>query len=162
MNGLVAAVRAKVCPECLAGKCRKDGCGVSLKNAPQPRLIIDFDKPGSPLGRQDTRCDYLLIAEGRNGSGWVAPLELKKGRLDAGEVVKQLQAGARAAEGLVPRNEPIEFRPVAAFDGRINKAELKKLKGKGSRIWFHRRAEIVRLMRCGAPLAQALGASLSR
>ena len=161
MSGLIDAVRAKVSPKCLAGRCRKDGCRVSLENAPQPRLIIDFDKPGSPLGRQDTRCDYLFIAEGRNGSGWVAPLELKRGRLDAGEVVKQIQAGARAAEGLVPRSEPIKFRPVAASRGK-HKAERDNLKKKNSWIRFHGRAEPIRLMSCGASLAQALGASLSR
>ena len=153
MSGLVDAVRAKVSPKCLARKCSRDGCGVSLTDAPEPRLIIDFDKPCSPLGRQATRCDYLFIAESVARSGWIAPLELKKGGLDASEVVKQLQAGARAAEKLVPPKKPVKFRPVAAFSGGIHKAERNKLRGK---VRFHGHTELIRLIRCNAPLVQAL------
>lgn len=159
MSGLVDAVRAKVSPKCLARKCSRDGCGVSLKDAPESRLIIDFDKPCSPLGMQATRCDYLFIAESvdRSGdrSGWIAPLELQKGGLDASKVVKQLQAGARAAEKLVPRKKPVKFRPVAAFDG-IHKAERNKLRSKNTKVRFHGHTELIRLIRCDAPLVQAL------
>ena len=146
MSGLVDAVRAKVFPtKCLATKCGRDGCGVSLKDAPEPRLIIDFDKPCSPLGKQATRCDYLFIAESVDRSGWIAPLELQKGGLDASKVVKQLQAGARAAEKLVLRKKPVKFRPVAAFGG-IHKAERKKLRDKSTKVRFHEHTEFIRLI----------------
>ena len=128
---------------------------MSLAAAPKPHLIVDFDKPGSPLGPHETRCDYLFVAEGEGDIGWVAPLELKRGRLHAHEVVGQLQAGASAAEALVPPAEPIKLRPIAASGGR-SKAERSRLKAKGSRIRFHRRLEAIRLMSCGAPLVAAL------
>ena len=128
---------------------------MSLAAAPKPYLIVDFDKPGSPLGPHETRCDYLFIAEGEGDVGLVAPLELKRGSLHAREVAGQLQAGASAAEKLVPPDEPIELRPVAASSGR-SKAERTRLKAKGNRIRLHGRLEAVRLMSCGAPLVEAL------
>ena len=126
---------------------------MSLAAAPKPHLIVDFDKPGSPLGPHETRCDYLFVAEG--DIGLVAPLELKRGRLHAREVVGQLQAGASAAEKLVPPEEPVKLRPVVASSGR-SKAEISRLKAKGNRIRFHGRLEPVRLMSCGGPLVGAL------
>ena len=155
MNGVVAAVRAKVDASCLVRRCGKERCAVLLSGAPEPRLIVDFDKPGSPLGPDSTRCDYLFVAEGSGGSGWVAPLELKKGQLRAGEVVRQLQAGARAAEHLVPSGTPVAFRPVAV-SRNVPKAERNRLKDKSSWIRFHECAELVRLIPCGARLVQAL------
>ena len=126
-----------------------------LTNAPSPRLIIDFDKPESPLSQSDTRCDFLFIAEESNNPGWVAPLELKSGKVDASETIKQLQAGASAAEMIVPQNEAVRFRPIAAHRG-IHRAELIKLRNKASRIRFRGSMEYVRLMSCGSPLVQAL------
>ena len=128
---------------------------MSLAAAPKPHLIVDFDKPGSPLGPHETRCDYLFVADGQGDVGLVAPLELKRGRLHAREVAGQLQAGASAAEKLVPPEEPIKLRPVAASSGR-SKAERIRLKAKGNRIRCHRRLEAIRLMSCGAPLVGAL------
>ena len=128
---------------------------MSLVAAPKPHLIVDFDKPGSPLGPHETRCDYLFIAERGGDVGLVAPLELKRGRLHVRQVVGQLQAGASAAETLVAPEAPIELRPVAASRGR-SKAERNRLKGKGNKIRLHGRLEAVRLMSCGAPLVEAL------
>ncbi len=152
MTGLVDAVREKVSPKCLSRKCSRPGCSVPLKDAPNPRLIIDFDKPDSPLGERDTSCDFLFIAEGDDESAWVAPLELKSGGIDASEVIKQLQAGARAAEKLVCRNLPVNFRPIVA-SGNLPKAERTAIK---RTIRFHRDSMPVRRIRCGAPLTQAL------
>ena len=157
MTGLVQTVCEALDKRCLArGKLNKDGCKVSLKDAPGPRLIIDFDKPGSPLGPSQTRCDYLFVADGDKSSGWVAPLELKNGRLHANQAVRQLRAGARAAEQLVPSGEQIKFRPVAV-SGSASKAERNRLKGKDGGIRFHGCVEPVRLLSCGAPLTEALG-----
>ena len=154
MTGLVEAVGKKVDGACVTGRIKKDGCSISLNGAPQPRLIIDFDK--LPSLRQDQkRCDYLFVAEVDEGSGWIVPLELKRGRLHADEAVRQLQAGARAAEGLVPSGAQVRFRPVAVARSKP-KAERNRLKSKGSRVRFHGRAEVVRLLSCGAALVGAL------
>lgn len=157
MTGLVEDVREKLAPECLvSGRLKKMGCAVSLKNAPKTRAIIDFDKPGSPLGPDESRCDYLFVAEGDGGPGWVAPLEVKKGSLKAGEVLRQLRAGASAAEKLVPRGAPVAFRPVAV-SGSTPKAEWHRLKDRSAKVRFHNCAEAVRVLSCGEPLMKALG-----
>ena len=156
MTGLVEAVGKKVDGACVTGRIKKDGCSISLNGAPQPRLIIDFDKPGSPLGPDQPRCDYLFVAEVAGGPGWIVPLELKRGRLHADKAVRQLQAGARAAEQLVPSGAQVRFRPVAVA-GSTPKDERNRLKGKGGKIRFHGRAEVVRLLSCGAALTEVLG-----
>lgn len=155
--GLLDEVRENISQECLSNRCRKDDCSISLRNAPNPRIIIDFDKPNPLLGEHDSRCDYLFIAEEENDeSVWVAPLELKSGRVDASQVIRQLRAGARAAEDVVPQNELVRFRPVTAHGGGIHTAERIKLRHTANRIRFRGQREYVRLMSCSSPLIQAL------
>ena len=154
MTGVVETVRGKVENTCvISGRLKKEGCSVSLKDAPQPRLIIDFDKPGSPLGKNQTRCDYLFVAEVSSKPGWVVPIELKKGRLDASKAVEQLRAGASAAEQLVPNTVTVNFRPVVASGG--NKAERAELRAERNRVRFHGTAQPVRLIKCGDKLIEA-------
>ena len=84
MNDLVARVREQLDQQCLEGRetLRKQKCEVSLAEMPRVRVVADLDRPGSPLGKHDTRCDYLVFAEeggGKSWKGWVVPLELKAG-----------------------------------------------------------------------------------
>ena len=156
MTGLVENVRDRLDDRCLVkGGLRKEGCKVSLAGAPTPQLVIDFDQPGAPLSQDATRCDYLFVADSADGVGWIAPLELKKGQLHAGDTARQLQSGASAAEKLVHPNQPVRFRPVAAT-GSVSKAERKLLKAPRNRIRFHQQIEPVILMKCGTPLASVL------
>ncbi len=98
MTDLLRAVRGRIDKACLVrGGLNKDGCQVLMGGVPATRLVVDLDRLGSPLGPDETRCDYLLIAEDEQAGGWVAVLELKKGRLRAGHVIRQLRAGASAA-----------------------------------------------------------------
>ena len=154
MTHLVNRARNAISRRCIGHKLRKKGCRISLAGAPVPRLIIDFDKPSSPLLSSSTRCDYLFIAKGEDNFGWVAPLELKKGRLDAAKVVGQLQEGACAAERLIVPAEPIRLRPVAVTGGPTSKSERNKLKEK--RIRLHGYVEAVRLLKCGDTLVHKL------
>ena len=154
MTGLVDTVRGKVENACVkSGGLRKEGCSLSLQDAPQSRLIIDFDKPGSPLRWRQTRCDYLFVAEVPGKPGWVVPLELKKGRLDASKAVEQLKAGASVAEKLVPDTLTVNFRPVVASGG--NKAERAELRAGRNKVRFRGSVEYVRLLKCGDKLINA-------
>ena len=156
MTGLVKNVRAKLDPRCIVnGRLKKKGCEVSLKNAPRTRAIVDFDKPNSLSDPHSPRCDYLFFAEENGGVNYIAPLELKRGSLEADEVVRQLQAGASVAESLVPQEESITFRPVAA-SGRTPKAQRNKLKNRSNKIRFRGHTEAVRLISCGKLLIEAL------
>ena len=112
---------------CIAkGKYSKEGCSVSLKGAPTPPIMIDLDKPQAPVRQNDPKCDYIFI--GGCGDVWLAPLELKKGELDASKVVKQLQAGADIADAhIIPANEQVQFQPVAVFGGRLHPASTRSI-----------------------------------
>ena len=155
MTDLVEAVREKVKDSCISKRCKKDGCGISLKSVPKQRLIIDFDKPGSPLGQADKRCDYLLVANGSADRNWLVPLELKKGRVDAKQVVKQLKAGVNIAQKLIPSDIKVDLRPVVAHRG-IDKAEREELKKQRSKVSFRNLRESVRLINCGDELNKKL------
>ncbi len=156
MSGLVQRVRAKVDDRCIATRIRKSGCRLSLAGAPAPRVIVDFDKPGSPLGPSDQRCDYLFVADATDRDGWVAPLELKSGQFHAGEFVRQLQAGATAAEEWVPRSAKVRFRPIAVVGGGMTKDEWNKSRQKRNAVRFHGRSELLRSLSSGQKLADEL------
>lgn len=80
MTTLVKRVRRALDSRCQINHgVRKDGCKIPMKNMPDPHLIIDFDKPGSPLAQDETRCDFLVIANSHHDFDWVVPLELKRG-----------------------------------------------------------------------------------
>lgn len=158
MTDLVEIVRSKIKEKCIAKRCKKDGCSVSLKCVPKQHLIIDFDKPGSPLGQGDKRCDYLFVANEPTNRAWLAPLELKKSKVDAKEVVEQLKAGADIAKKLVPGNVEVNFRPIVVHRG-IRKAERDKLKKESSKIRFRDLKESVRLINCGGKLNKELSTS---
>ena len=157
MTLLPDLVREKITDlRCLTkGKIKKEGCAVKLTNIPPQRLIIDLDKPGSPLGSDKKRCDYLLVTTDGQIGDLVAVLELKRGGLDTKEAVSQLKAGARAAEKLVPKVRAIRFRPVAA-SGSVRKHDRVELKKPGNQIAFHGRREAVRLLSCGGFLTNVL------
>ncbi len=158
MTGLVEVVEKNIDSSCIVSKMKKSGCTVSLSGAPLLRLIVDFDQPGSPLDSNQQRCDYLFIAEEADRPGWVALLELKKGRLRTSEVVGQLKASTRAAEQLVPQSAAVRFRPIVALGGGIHKAERTALKQKSNKVRFHKECEFVRLIHCDSALAQELRA----
>ena len=157
MTGLVDMIRSELDERCLVTRVRKRGCKVAMTDAPSPRLIVDFDKPGSPLPSPSARCDYLVVAQGEQAQDcvWVVPLELERGKLTAQKVVKQLQQGASAAEQFIPPHETVRFRPIAV-SRRRTKHERNLLKRKSCTVRFHGHTEPVLLMSCGAALAKVL------
>ena len=153
MTSLVQHVRASVPPNCIANRCKKQGCTVRLTGAPRPFVLIDMDCNELKVSQTSRRCDFMFISD--DGS-WVVPLELKGGNLDANDAMEQLQAGARFAERVVPRGSSVQFLPVAARDGRVHRAERDKLRSKKSRIRFRGQFVPIQLLRCGQPITQAL------
>ena len=138
------------------GPLHKHGCKLQMTGAPKDRVVVDFDKPGSPLPTDDKpRCDYLLVAEDEGRPAWVVVVELKRGQLHTDHVVRQLQAGASAAEKLVPGDSEFRFRPMVASGG-VKWFQLNELKKKANRVTLHGRCEPVRRVACGSRLADAL------
>ena len=134
---------------CLVDDIGKGGCGVTLADAPRPRLVIDLDGTGSPLGGARSKCDYLLFAD----PNLVVPIEIKGGAPNVAQVTRQLQAGARAADGLAPRGLAVRFRPVLVSKDlrRQQQVDLRS-----ARVRFRRHEERVRRVACGDPLTDAL------
>ena len=156
MTDLVERVRATIDPKCLVKRgLNKSGCRLLMAHVPAHRLIVDFDRPGSPLSAGATRCDYLVLAEDGREHNWVAILELKRGALHADQAVRQLKAGARVAEKLIPPDEAVAFRPVVA-SRKVSKHERRKLRDRNNMIRFRERKEPIRLTSCGATLMEAL------
>ena len=159
MTGLAEAVRRKIKDSCIEdGPLRRKDCEISLEDAPRPRIVIDFDKPGSPLGKSQKRCEYLFVADRDGGGGWVVPMEFKSSRMNVSRVAEQLRAGARVAEQLVPNQNPISFRPVAVVYQPANKKQRRDLKDARHTVRYRGRSEPVRVLQCGSLLTEVLGA----
>ena len=166
MTGLVEAVRGKIDPACIeTRKLKESGCMISMKGVPSQHLVIKFNKLRLPHEPDSKRCDYLFIANGDKGPCWVVLLELKRGKLSESEVIRQLQAGARIAENIVPLKIHVRFRPVAASKSRRkgerikfrpNPASKSKSKGESSQIKFHKHIRPVKFINCGSELKDVL------
>ena len=156
MGNLVERIKKSLPNRCFAKgqKHTKKGCSVSLKNAPKPYIMIDLDKPEALVGQNDPKCDYIFI--GGSNNVLVEPLELKKGELDASQVVKQLQAGADIADArIIPAGDQVQFRPVAVYGGKFHKAQKRELLKPSSKIRFKGVRFNIHLLKCDQPLIEA-------
>ena len=82
------------------------------------------------------------------------PLELKRGKLDASDALKQLQAGANIAARIIPKHEQVQLLPVAVCGGKFHRAEIRRLSQR--KIHFRSQSSNVQLLRCGQRLTDAL------
>lgn len=137
---------------CLDKACEKQGCTMSVADAPRPFHLIDMDHQRSPaVGGQ--RCDYLFVAAGNGRYDlYVVPLELKSSGFRPASVAAQLSGGARTAENVVP-NTHCRFVPVVAHAGAHRKQinELAK-----HAVRFHGREYAIRAVRCGERIADVI------
>ena len=151
-------VHENVPPECLCRKqkCRKHGCGVSMKGAPATRVVVDMDC--DPIKNLSTgkKCDYLFFGR-ENETVWVAPIELKSGGVEANKAVDQLQKGADTADKWLPSRSSFQFVPVLVHSGihPRDKAILQK-----KPIKFRNRTRRAVMIRCDKPLREALNKAL--
>lgn len=122
---------------------------MSLTDAPEPRVLVGVDCPALGLDPNAARCDFILFS-----NNLIAALELQRGSLRASKVVRQLQAGANLANRLAPSTARARFVPVAAYGGKMHRAEYIKLDA--SRIRFRNSRYSVELLRCGGRLTAAI------
>ena len=95
MNGFAQAVRTRLKDaSCLVNTIEKGGCDASLEDAPHPRVIIDLDATGSPLGPTQAKCDFLFFSD----PNLVVPIEIKDGDPRIVRATRQLQAGAKDSD----------------------------------------------------------------
>ena len=151
---LVSQVLQKVNGDCLAQRCRKNNCSLTLDDLPDLFILVDMDHKKAPtLGKEEKKCDYIFVGE-KDDAVWVAPLELKGGKFKASDVVEQLQSGARVADHILPSAAQTRFRPVVAYRRRIHRAEQKRLQS--SRVRFRSQERLIKRVKCGTSLMDAL------
>ena len=124
-----------------------------MKDAPGPLVLVGVDCRDLGLDPNASRCDFIFFSDSGN---LVAALELKSGKVEAGQLVRQLQAGADLADRLVPAGCPVRFVPVAAYGGKAHRDELAELGRLRSQIRFRGNRARVELLRCGQPLVNAI------
>ena len=151
MNGFAHGVRQRIADRrCLVDDVEKDGCSVSLTDAPPSRAVVDLDADGSLLGPTRVKCDYLFFAD----PNLFAPIEFKNSEPNVKSAARQLRAGARAADALAPRDRAIVCRPVLVSRSlrRQHQIDLRK-----EAVPFRGRPERIRHLACGASLTEAFG-----
>ena len=70
MTELVKVVSDRVPSSCRASNCDKEGCRVSMKDAPPQRVLVDLDCNDLELAPTSKRCDYVFVGE--NAARWGA------------------------------------------------------------------------------------------
>ena len=133
MAGLVEAVRANVDERCIATRCIAAGCSVSMNGVRGDHILLNMDCSSLGIGRRDRRCDFIFVSD---VGDWVVALELKRGSLDASNVVEQLRAGARFVERIVPRGAEVNFIALAVYGGKFHKNERNVLLKRANWIDF--------------------------
>ena len=152
MSGLVAAVKNVVPSDCQSSRCRKDGCSVSMKDAPSLRVIVDLDCKALKIS--GSRCDYLFVSEDKGGVS-VALIELKSGTVKASEVEKQLQGGAQYAQQFFTAGDQLfHFAPVLVRGKRRSKQEYNKLRQ--AKIKLQDKIRQPKVIESGAPITKVL------
>ena len=152
----VDAIRDKTDPQCHADICEDSGCSLSMSGAPSPGALISLEHPAAPVEVGRPRCDFLFVGGYDEDLPLVAPIELTTGMKSAFQFQRQIEGGVSVVDKLLPSGVAFRFRPVAAHKHELPRAEINKLRE--NRVAFRGQDRLIRLVRCGSSLAQALDA----
>ena len=152
----VDAIRAKTDPQCHADICEDSGCSLSMSGAPSPGALISLEHPAAADIAGRSHCDFLFVGGCDENRPLVAPIELTIGKKSANQFLRQIKRGASVADSLLPSEVTFRFRPVAAYKRELGRGKIKKLRE--NRVAFRGQDRLIRLVRCGSNLAQALDA----
>ena len=122
-----------------------------MEDAPRRRLIVSMDCRELGLDQRASRCDFLFFSDSGNV---VAALELKRGKYEAEQLRRQLQAGANLASSLAPTGNHVRFVPVAAHGRGAHRDQMLRLAK--ARIRFRQARVRIELLKCGDALVQAI------
>ena len=149
-------VRDAVSDTCITRRCREQSCSLSLNGTSQQAFAIDMNHNDSPVDQNQTHCDFLFVGSlAGETEEWIVPIELKKGAISAGEAREQLQAGADAADSLVPNELTPKFLPLAV-SGSVKRAERTEMRKSSHMIRFRRQRFLIERVRCDSQLADVL------
>lgn len=156
MTTFVEAVRSRIPGECQRKKCRGSGCELGLAGLAPERVLISMDCKALGIPPDATKCDFLFVGEGT----WVVPIELKGKKMEASQVARQLQEGARLAEKAIAplrsARPAIRFRPVAVSKG-MHPSQRDALRRPENQVRFRNVLYGILPARCGDRLARVLG-----
>lgn len=152
MSGSVEHFDLNVPKCCRAARCDRDGCRVELEGAPQARVVVDMDCDSLPIPHDQKRCDYVFVGEDPDVT-WVAPIEMKTGRLSANEVLEQLEGGTLTADKWLPNMAEFQFVPILAHAKKIRRNNLRVLLSKKIQLRGQIRKTV--LIKCGERLIDA-------
>ncbi len=136
-------------PCCLVNKCRDEGCRITLPRRARLAVISGSEYQSNHMGEGIPLCDFICFWDAGSERHVVA-LELK-GRVHAGQSLRQLQRGAVLADEVIS-SEEVSFLPVLASSKRIHTMELRVLRQ--GRICFRGRRYLTTLAHCGDNLTQ--------
>ncbi len=154
---MVETVRTKTDAQCHATTCRDGKCSLSLKNVPEPSILISLEHEAAPVQARQAHCDYLFAGgSDRNGGPWVAPVELTASATRVSKFLPQLRAGADIADKLLPQDSQVRFRPVAAYRGELRHTERTRFLKPANRVVFRSQRVPIKLVRCGSRLTKVL------
>lgn len=117
------------------------------------RILVDMDCDALSIPNNWKRCDYLFVGEESNET-WVAPIELKSGRLSVSAVSVQLEGGTRMANMWLPQGVTLQFAPVLAHGKKIHRNDLKTLRAKKLQLRGQRKG--IAVIKCGDQLSKGL------
>ena len=141
----------------------KEGCRISMANIPTNRIVLDVDL-ALPTGSAKTnQCDFVLFYIDRAQSSLIGvPMELKRGDVDASEVVAQLREGARIIDNCTPNDVDVNLVLVLVHGGSMHRSQRNRLKT--ARVRFRGEEFPINTTRCSyeGNLAQALAKSTKR
>ena len=143
-------------PQCRVDICEDSGCSLSMSGAPSPGALISLEHPDAPIAVGQSRCDFLFVGGHDEDHPLVAPIELTTGNKRAGVFLRQIGEGASVADSLLPSEVTFRFRPVAAYERELGRGRINELRT--NRVHFRGEDRLIRLVRCGSNLAQALDA----
>lgn len=148
MSAALDDIRASVGAENCSKSCSRDGCSVDLMtDAPPARVIVDADKAFPAHGRKGKRCDFILFIDRGGAPLLAAPIELKSGRTDVSDAVRQLQGGADFADCFAPSNA--DCLPILFHGKGLHKKERENLNSDSAKITFRGRKRTIKTARCG-------------
>ena len=152
----VEIVLVKTDRQCHSTSCSDSGCSLSMRDAPEPGVLLNLEHETAPVVDNATRCDYLFIGGDEKKGEWVAPVELTTSAARVSKFLPQRRAGAEIANDLIPRNLQVRFRPIAVYGGELRRIERDNFLKRANRVVFRNKPTPVKLVRCGSPLTKAL------
>lgn len=156
---MLQRILSQVDIRCICNSCQdhEGKCSLSLEGlSNEEYVLLAMDGPGSPASQLATRCDFLFFGCVQSDDQfWSCPVELTAGlRKSSTTVIKQLQAGARLIDGLVPADLDIQFVPIVACPFR--KHRRNEYRKRENAVSFRCGSYLVHAVNCSSRMVDAL------